>query len=99
MLPVRATIRSSAGRFARAARRPCPPSDRHYRAKLVAQHIVELWRYPYADYAACAGDYQEFCRALREGGKEQLQEFVKIHTHDEIQPELVVHQGAAPDCI
>jgi nucleotide-binding universal stress UspA family protein len=57
----------------------------HYRAKLVAQHIVELWRYPYADYAACAGDYQEFCRALREGGKEQLQEFV--------------HQGAAPDCI
>jgi nucleotide-binding universal stress UspA family protein len=71
----------------------------HYQAKLVAQHIVELWRYPYADYAACAGDYQEFCRALREGGKEQLQEFVKIHTHHESQPELVVHQGAAPDCI
>jgi len=71
----------------------------HYQAKLVAQHIVELWRYPYADYAACAGDYQEFCRALREGGKEQLQEFVKNHTHDEIQPELVVHQGTAPDCI
>ena len=71
----------------------------HYRGKLVAQHIVELWRYPYADYAASAGDYQEFCRALREGGKEQLQEFVKNHTHDEIQPELVVHQGTAPDCI
>ncbi len=71
----------------------------HYRAKLVAQHIVELWRYPYADYAACAGDYQEFCRALREGGKEQLQEFVKNYTLDEIQPELVVHQGTAPDCI
>ena len=71
----------------------------HYRATLVAQHIVELWRYPYADYAASAGDYQEFCRALREGGKEQLQEFVKNHTHDEIQPELVVHQGTAPDCI
>jgi len=71
----------------------------HYRAKLVAQHIVELWRYPYADYAASAGDYQEFCRALREGGKEQLQEFVKNHTHNEIHPELAVHQGAAPDCI
>ena len=71
----------------------------HYRAKLVAQHIVELWRYPYADYAACAGDYQEFCRALREGGKERLREFVKKHTHNEIQPELVVHEGAAPDCI
>ncbi|MFZ0800231.1 MAG: universal stress protein [Terriglobales bacterium] len=71
----------------------------HYRAKLVAQHIVELSRYPYADYAASAGDYQEFCRALREGGEEQLQEFVKNHTHVEIQPELVVHQGTAPDCI
>jgi nucleotide-binding universal stress UspA family protein len=71
----------------------------HYRARLVAQHIVEIWRYPYADYGASAGDYAEFCRALREGGKEQLQEFVKNHTHDEIQPELVVHQGTAPDCV
>jgi len=71
----------------------------HYRARLVAQHIVELWRYPYADYAASAGDYAEFCRTLHEGGKEQLQEFVKNHAHDEIQPELVVQQGTAPDCI
>lgn len=71
----------------------------HYRAKLVAQHIVELWRYPYADYAASAGDYKEFCRALVEGGKQQLQEFVKKQARDEIQPELVVHQGAAADCI
>jgi nucleotide-binding universal stress UspA family protein len=71
----------------------------HYRAKLVAQHIVELWRYPYADYAAFQGDYQEFWRALREGGEERLQEFVKKHTHDEIQPELVVHEGIAADSI
>ena len=71
----------------------------HYRAKLVAQHIVELSRYPFADYAASAGDYMEFCRVLGEGGKEQLKEFVKKHTHNEIQPELVVHQGTAPDCI
>jgi len=71
----------------------------HYRARLVAQHIVELSRYPYADYAASAGDYAEFCRALREGGKEQLREFVKNHTHDAIHPELAVHQGMAPDCI
>ncbi len=71
----------------------------HYRAKLVAQHIVELWRYPYADYAATAGDYDKFCCALRDGGMEQLQEFVKNHPNNEIQPELVVQQGAAPDCI
>ena len=71
----------------------------HYRAKLVAQHVVELWRYPYADYAASLGDYERFSQALREGGKEQLQEFVKNHTHDEIQPQLVVQQGIAPDSI
>jgi nucleotide-binding universal stress UspA family protein len=71
----------------------------HYRAKLVAHHIVELSRYPYAEYAASAGDYAEFCRALRDGGMEQLREFVKKHGHDEIQPELVVHEGVAPDCI
>src|ERR1700731_649523 len=71
----------------------------HYRARLVAQHVVELWRYPYADYAASVGDYERFSRALREGGKEQLEEFVKNHTHDEIHPELVVHEGTAPDSI
>jgi nucleotide-binding universal stress UspA family protein len=71
----------------------------HYRANLVAQHIVELWKYPYADYAASAGDYQEFCRALSEGGKQQLQEFVKDHANNNIQPELVVHQGIAAECI
>ena len=70
----------------------------HYRAKLVAQHIVELSRYPYADYAASAGDYAAFCHALEEGGQQQLREFVTRHRH-EIQPELVVHQGTAPDCI
>jgi nucleotide-binding universal stress UspA family protein len=71
----------------------------HYRAKLVAQHIVEPWRYPYADYAASQGDYQEFWRALREGGEERLREFVKKHTHDEIQPELAVHEGLAADSV
>ncbi|SRR5712692_1874091 len=71
----------------------------HYRAKLVAQHIVELWRYPSAEYVASLGNYEEFCRALREGGKEQLGAFVKKHTHDEIQPELVVHEGVTPDSI
>ena len=71
----------------------------HYQAKLVAQHIVELWRHPSAGFAASAGLYEEFCQALRESGKKQLQEFVKNHTHDEIQPELVVHEGIAPDSI
>jgi nucleotide-binding universal stress UspA family protein len=71
----------------------------HYQAKIVVQHIVEIWRYPYADYVASQGDYQEFCRALREGGEEKLREFVKQHPHDEVQPELAVNEGKAADCI
>lgn len=71
----------------------------HYQAKLVAQHVVELWRHPSASFAASAGLYEEFEQALRESGNKQLQEFVKNHTHDEIQPELVVQQGIAPDSI
>lgn len=71
----------------------------HYRAKVVALHVVELFRFPSAGFAASAGLYDEFCQAAREDGKEQLQEFVKNHTHDEIQPELVVHQGIASDSI
>jgi len=71
----------------------------HYQAKLVAQHVVELWRHPSASFAASAGLYEEFEQALRESGSKQLQEFVKNHTHDEIQPELVVQEGVAADSI
>jgi nucleotide-binding universal stress UspA family protein len=71
----------------------------HYEAKLVAQHIVELWRHPSFDFAASAGLYEESLQALGESGKEQLQEFVKKHTYDEIQPELVVQVGVAADSI
>jgi nucleotide-binding universal stress UspA family protein len=71
----------------------------HYQAKLVAQHVVELWRHPSASFAASAGLYEEFEQALRESGSKQLQEFVKNHTPDEIQPELVVQEGVAADSI
>lgn len=71
----------------------------HYRAKLVVQHIVEIWRHPSASFAATVSLYDEYCQSLRGSGKEQLQEFVKNHTHLEVQPELVVDQGIAPDSI
>jgi len=71
----------------------------HYQAKLVVQHIVELWRYPSASFAASASLYDEFCQSLCESGKEHLQEFVKNHARDGAQLELVVHQGMAPDSI
>src|ERR1035437_10312755 len=71
----------------------------HYRAKEVALHVVEQFRFPSAGFAASAGLYDEFCQATRESGKEQLQGFVKNHAHDEIHPELVVPQGIASDSI
>lgn len=71
----------------------------HYRSKLIAQHIVEVWRHPSASFAASASLYDEYCQSLVGNGKEQLQEFVKNHTHNQVQPELVVDQGIAPDSI
>lgn len=71
----------------------------HYHAKLVAQHIVELWRYPSLSFAASVAAYDEFCQAVYERGKEELQEFVKTHTRGETQPELLVQHGIAADCI
>jgi len=70
-----------------------------YRAKLVAQHIAELWRYPSAGFATTAQLYDEFCSALRESGSEELQKFVTNHTHSEIRPELMVQMGSALDSI
>jgi nucleotide-binding universal stress UspA family protein len=71
----------------------------HYRAKLVVQHIVELWRYPSVGFVANAGLYEEFCRVQCENGKEQLRELVNSCTADERRPELVVELGMAPDSI
>ena len=71
----------------------------HYRAKLVAQHIVELWRHPSAGFAASAQLYDEFCSALQDNGWEELQKFAKNHTDSEIRPELMVQMGSAPDSI
>jgi nucleotide-binding universal stress UspA family protein len=71
----------------------------HYQAKLVAQHVVELWRHPSASFAASGGLYEEFCQVLRQTGEDHLQQFAKSHTFDKIQPELVVHEGSAPDSI
>ena len=71
----------------------------HYRARLVVQHVVEIWRHPSASFAATTQLYDEYCQSLRRIGAEQLQEFVKNHTHNEVQPELVVDEGTAPDLI
>ena len=41
----------------------------HYRAQVVAQHIVEIWRYPSVGFVASAQLYDEFCQAVRESGR------------------------------
>ena len=71
----------------------------YYKARIVALHIVELWKYPFADYAAHEADYAKFSRALNEGGEVQLQRFVKEYSATGLQPDLVVRQGNAPNCI
>jgi nucleotide-binding universal stress UspA family protein len=68
----------------------------YYKAKLVALHMVELWKNPFADYAAQEADYAKFSEALNEGGLARLQRFVKEHSQGRIKPELMIHQGGAP---
>jgi nucleotide-binding universal stress UspA family protein len=71
----------------------------HYRSKLVVQHVVEVWQHPSASFAATALLYNEYSQSLRLSGAEQLQELVKNHPHGEVQPELAVDEGMAPDSI
>ncbi len=71
----------------------------HYRAKLIAQHTVEVWRHPSASFTATADLYDEYCQTLRGNGKEQLKEFVKNYTYNEVQPKLIVNEGTAADAI
>jgi len=68
----------------------------YYQARLVALHIVEMWKYPFADYAAQEADYAKFSESLNEGGEVRLQRFVKEHSQGSVKPELMVHQGSAP---
>jgi nucleotide-binding universal stress UspA family protein len=71
----------------------------YYKARIVALNVVELWKYPFADYAAHEADYAKFSKALNQGGEAQLQRFVKEHAAGAIQPELIVHQGNAANHI
>jgi nucleotide-binding universal stress UspA family protein len=71
----------------------------YYKAHLAALHTVELSKYPYADYVGATGDFADLSRALCEGGKAKLQEFVKQHSGHGVEPQLVVGQGHASDLI
>lgn len=85
--------------FSIAAYRHALSLAEYYKARLVALHVVEVWKYPFADYGAHEADYAKFTRSMSQAGEVKLQHFVKEFTAGTVQPELVVHQGNAPNCI
>jgi nucleotide-binding universal stress UspA family protein len=71
----------------------------YYKARIVALHVVELWKYPFAEYAGQEADYGKFSKMMSEGGEMQLHRFTQQYSAGRLQPELVVDQGNAPRCI
>lgn len=72
----------------------------HYHAQLTALHVVEMWKYPYADYAASeGGDYANLRRALHHSAKEHLQHFMSQQPDGGVHPDLAICEGRAPDSI
>ena len=85
--------------FSIAAYRHALSLAEYYKARLLALHVIEIWKYPFADYGAHEADYAKFSHAMNEGGEVKLQSFVKEFSAGGVQPELVVHQGNAPNCV
>jgi hypothetical protein len=78
-------------RLLRCSVSACMSLADYYKARLIALRVVELWKYPFADYAAYEADYAKFFTVLNEGGQVQLQRFVKQYSLGGPQPELGVH--------
>lgn len=71
----------------------------YYKAHLVTLHAVEWSKYPFADYVGATGDLGDLSKALCEGGKARLLDFVKNHPGHGVEPQVVVNQGNASDVI
>ena len=85
--------------FSAAAYQYAVSLSEYYKARILALHVVELWKYPFADDAAQEADCAKCSWALNEGGVVKLQRFVKQYSADRIQPQLVIHQGNAANCV
>jgi nucleotide-binding universal stress UspA family protein len=70
----------------------------HYQAKLIALHVTELWKYPFADYGAYEADFGKVSNAMKEGGEERLRKFVESYSAGNIELELISVMGNASDC-
>jgi nucleotide-binding universal stress UspA family protein len=71
----------------------------YYKAQLAVLHVIELSKYPYADYVGATGNFPDLSKALCEGGEAKLREFVNKHPRPGVEPQLVVDQGNASDLI
>ena len=69
----------------------------HYRAKLVVQHVVELWQHPSGDWAVSPDLFEGFRQTLISNAEAELQQFVK--TSGGLQPECIVQESMAADAI
>jgi len=69
----------------------------HYRAKLVVQHVVELWQYPSCYYQTELAYYEEYRRTILSNTQDQLRQFLGMYGG--VQPECVVEESAAGDAI
>jgi hypothetical protein len=67
----------------------------HYRVKLVALDVVELFQHSYLGFATSALLYDEACRALRESGRSNYRN--SSTARPPIQTEVVVELGSAAD--
>jgi nucleotide-binding universal stress UspA family protein len=85
--------------FSAAAYQHALSLAKYYKARIVALHVVELGKYPFADYASQEADYAKFSTMMNEGGEIQLRQFTEQYSAGGLQPELIVHQGNAPRCI
>jgi nucleotide-binding universal stress UspA family protein len=71
---------------------------RHYQAKLFLLHVVDFVLPSYAYYVSASYIAELYLR-IRAEAREQLQEFVKSHTRNGVQPECVVHEGEVTNSI
>lgn len=71
---------------------------RHFRAKLLVQHVVESWRHTSAWYAPPDG-YEHLHQRLFDDSQRQLWKFVNNFATRAIQPHCMVREGIAPDSI
>jgi len=85
---------SSVPAFAYASSLSC-----RLRAKLFAQYVVEMGRYPSADFAPTADGYDQFCATLICQGEARLRGFIQRNRAFEVDPECIVGKGMPADSI